>query len=330
MRIKNLPYTCPRCGYTCPTKWNMYRHFHRDRICAANITDVDLTDSIKEKVLTGRIYHPPPKVEYPTSSNITNIQQINTFMNVINDTMTPVEKIQKYAKYKDVHMIPLDEELNDKFTNIKYKLRKAYENQSTSVYKHELKIGDFNNMIDEISQSKEKDFNDFNIIYDSEMNKISFLDDDGEWKASLEGQALYDIVYMIQDNYYDEYEIYLIRKIKRNNPYDAQCAKELLLEYYKFISVFDLPPFCVKDDTNFFADVPYGGSMIKEEFYPMYCEVKNNMKSSEKRNLYKTVVDIIKRNSAKNIKNLNTSIRVLFSSDQHFKRYLMEQESLCS
>jgi hypothetical protein len=291
------------------------------------VEDMEITDVIKEKVLTGRIYHPPKKDDIAPSNVTNNIQQINTFMNVLNDTMTPVERIQSYAKYKDVQMIPLDEELNVKYTSIKYKLRKAYENPTSRPYQHELKIGDFHNLIDEISQSKQKDFNDFNIVYDSEMNKISFIDEDGEWKASLEGQALYDIVYMIQDNYYDEYETYLIRKIKVNNPYDAQCAKELLQEYYKFISVFELPPFCIKDDSNFIPSIPYGGSTIKEEFYPIYCEVKKHMKSSEKRNMYKTVVDIIKRNSAKNLKNLNASVRVLFLSDQHFKLYLTEHES---
>lgn len=322
MTINKFPYTCPRCGYETLAKSNMHRHFQRAKLCPS-IQDIDLTDFIKEKVLMGRTYHHPKE---DNTSHITNIQQVNCFMNIVNETLSPIDKIQKYVSYKDLTMITLDEELNATYANITYKLKKSYTNPSKE-YRHELKMSDFHNTIDEISQSKDKDFNDFNIAYDTEINKISILDEDGEWKTSLEGQALQEIVYMIQDNYYDEYETYLIKKIKLSHAYDAQCAKELLREYYKFISVFDLEPFCTKDDSNFLPDILYGNNHIHDEFYPMYQDCKRTTKLQEKKTVQKTVLDIIKRNCAKNLKNLNATIRGLFSTDQQFKQYMIDNHN---
>lgn len=329
--MKKYPYICPRCSYTTTKRTNIITHLERKRPCA-DINHLELTEDIKEVVLRNRIYH-PPKEECNPTLNVTNHNVITNIQNIINHDMTPVEKLMKYAEYKDIDLIPLDEDLNDRYSNLKYKLKKASESSlsmSTSApsrpYNHELRSKDFQKVIDEISQSNKKDFNDFNIIYDTKMNKISILDDDGEWKESLIQEALYEIIYLVQDNYFDEYETYLIKRIKYGQSYDAQCAKELLREYYRFISIFDLRPFCIKDDTNFLKDVEYGSASIKEEFYPLYQSIKDNVKLGEKKNVHKTVLDIIKRNSAKNVKNLNTSISSLFSNDSDFQQFMIENE----
>lgn len=339
-------YVCPRCSYTTVKRANIITHLERKRPCA-DINHLELTEEIKEIVLRNRIYHPPKEdVNVKPTMNVTNNNVITNIQNIINNNMTPVEKLMKYAEYKDIDLIPLDEDLNDRYANLKYKLKKANESSgsastsstfastsastSTSAssrpYNHELRSKDFQKVIDEISQSNKKDFNDFNIIYDTKMNKISILDDDGEWKETLIQEALYEIIYLVQDNYFDEYETYLIKRTKYGQSYDAQCAKELLREYYRFISIFDLQPFCIKDDTNFLKDVEYGSTTIKDEFYPMYLSIKDNVKLGEKKNVHKTVLDIIKRNSAKNLNNLNTSISSLFSNDSDFQQFMIENE----
>lgn len=319
--VSDRCYICPRCFYR-TNKWsNINNHFQRKRPCS-NIGNLELTDEIKSIVKRDKIYHVPRQEVKPTTTitnNVTNIQ------NIINQQMTPVKKLMKYAEYKEIDLLSLDEDVNDKYSNLKYRLKKASEHTSRS-YNHELRSKDFHKVIDEISQSKKHDFHDFNIIYDTEMNKISILDDDGEWKETLVQEALYDIIYTVQDNYLDEYEIYLIKRIKNGNTFDAQCAKELLREYYRFIGVFELPPFCIKDDTNFLTDVEYGSTTIKDEFYPMYASIKSDVKLGEKKNVQKTVLDIIKRNSAKNLKNLNACIYTLFSNDNAFQQFMLEAE----
>lgn len=73
-------YTCARCNYTSKNKTCMRRHFAKTKLCPAKSldTDIELTDEIKEKILTNRIYHPPPKIiiKPKTVSNNTELHYI--------------------------------------------------------------------------------------------------------------------------------------------------------------------------------------------------------------------------------------------------------------
>ena len=54
-----VPYTCIRCNYKTKFKSHMQNHFSRKKPCPTSKNDIELTDYIKEKIMSGRIYHIP-------------------------------------------------------------------------------------------------------------------------------------------------------------------------------------------------------------------------------------------------------------------------------
>jgi hypothetical protein len=61
---------------------------------------------------------------------------------------------------------------------------------------------------------------------------------------------------------------------------------------------------------------------ISDEFNLRYTTIKKDLKGVQRNQIRKTVLDIIKRNSAKNIKNLNNNIYELFCQDSVFKEFV--------
>lgn len=52
-----VPYSCPRCGYSCEKKTDIYNHLYvRKKVCPALQNDVELTDQVKQYILDNKIY----------------------------------------------------------------------------------------------------------------------------------------------------------------------------------------------------------------------------------------------------------------------------------
>jgi hypothetical protein len=315
------PYTCPQCGYATRFKTDMQRHFKRSKPCPAN-HNIFLTEEIRLFVLTYRVYN-PPRAKIDPSIKEVKIQQTtnNCVINFINSQLSPIELITKYAEYNRLTLIPLEDKIEDRYEDEVCKMH----NDTMQTHDHFRNIEDFHNVIDEITTTKTKDHTDIGIIYDTEMNKINILDCDGNWKQSLETQGLGEILWMVQDKYFDEYECYLIQKIRiLNNLRECQKFREFLRDYYRFICAFDLQPFC-KDhnDSYFLPDCEDANAhSCEEEFYDMFQKVRKNMKTIERNKIEKKVADIVKRNSTKNMKVLNNHIAMMFSTDAVFKDFM--------
>lgn len=315
------PYTCPQCGYVTRFKTDMHRHFKRSKPCPANHSII-LNDDIKQFVLTYRVYN-PPRTEIDPSIKEVKIQQTtnNCVINFINSQLSPIELITKYAEYNRLTMIPLEDKIEERYEEEVCKMH----NDTMQTHDHFRKIEDFHNVIDEITTTKTMNHTDIGIIYDTEMNKINILECDGTWKQSLETQGLEDLLWMVQDKYFDEYECYLIQKIRSlDNPRESQKFREFLREYYRFISAFDLQPFC-KDhnDTYFLAECEDANAhSCEEEFYELFQDVRTNIKTIEQNKIKRKVADIVKRNSTKNMKVLNNHIAMMFSTDAVFKDFM--------
>jgi hypothetical protein len=307
----------------------MHKHLYRKNICPTEKEDIELTELIIQTVLKKRIYKAPPQIAPQPPPNQNQNQNTNTTynynntLNVINTLMTPVEKLMRFIEYNNGSIVPFENHIEEKYESIKEKL----ENDDLK-YGHTLHIDDFHGVIDEISQSRNKDYHDLNILYDSELNKINLLDHKGQWQESLINPGIQKIITLIQYHYLDEYECYLIRKLKTlSNHYDVQCKKEVLQEYYKFIAAFDLYPYCKEGaDFNIPFDLHCKVNEIQAEFYEIFCKIKLSLKPTDVKNIRKTAIDIIKRNSAKNLKNLNTSISVLFAKNKEFQEFMISAQ----
>jgi hypothetical protein len=306
---KNVPYTCLRCGLTTIKKSDMKRHFYeRKNICPATTNNIELTDDIKKHILDNRIYIIP---KIPKSQIINNNTQNNQY-NIIIKNMDTTEKLKTYLEFNDIKTIGIEFDVNDKYdTKIKRLEGNRYK------YGMHLKENDILDIVDNISKVSDN-FEDFNVLYDADMNKVKLYS--RSWSPLLVDAGVKKLIEIIQDSYLYAYEMYLLKKIHNGkiiNEFERNKYKLSLEEYYKFMNIFDIQPYCV-DKTD--DDIIENGSdefTIQDKVYKLYNEMK--ISKSESNKLKKTVTDIIKNNSKYNIKELNKKVISLININKEFK-----------
>lgn len=112
--VKKESYQCPRCGYTTSQKGHMRHHLYKNKKeCPSTSDNIGLTDEIKEHVLTNRVY----KVVTKTITNTTITNNINNFhvINSLISNMDPLEKLQRYVDYKNLEIIDIEDDLEERF-----------------------------------------------------------------------------------------------------------------------------------------------------------------------------------------------------------------------
>lgn len=99
---------------------------------------------------------------------------------------------------------------------------------------------DYYNILDVINKATTCDnINSLNIVHDINNNKLKIYNQ-GRWGSYLFEQGAKDLITTIQSGYLDYYEKYLLRKAHHSS---AQCIREILEEYFKFLICFELDPF---------------------------------------------------------------------------------------
>ena len=263
-----------------------------------------------------------PKEEKPKSviNNITNYNTLNNFVNNLDD----MDKLVKYIGHKHIA-------LEDVETTIENKYSKEIDRLENDKYKYgfDLKQGDFMKIVDNIC--KIDNIEEMNIIYEKDVNKIQIYS--SFWESFLEEEGLKRVIELIQDYYLYVYENYLVKKIyKRDaNLKRKQDYKELLKEYFKFLGCFDVKPKAqsktneeILETTNMieydYTDNEYA---IEEYCMELFIKIKDELQKSEVNNTKKRVLDILKKNSKQNLKELNKSVLNLLNADDEFKKMIM-------
>jgi hypothetical protein len=318
-------YLCIRCGFSTKIKNDIRRHFYNlKKICPATKNNIELTDEIKEYILNNRIYiiPKPQKPEKPTIINNINNQIINNY-NQINNlimSMDPIEKINKYIKYKNIELVDIDERLNETFESKANKLK-----NNKFKYFH-LNLQSIIGIIDEITTIK--DINTLNIFYDNILNKIKIFCDN-EWLSLLLDFGIITIIDKIQYAYLNSYECYLIRKIiNENNYHSKQELKEILEEYYKFLAWFDIQPYIFSKNNNKILfndndDKYYESSnnfTIYNDYYKLYTNIISKINKTEQAKVKKGIESIIKKNTKSFIIELNKKYLESLQNDEEFKK----------
>lgn len=311
----NKPYTCPRCGYKSNNRSDMRKHFYlKKKLCPAQDNDIDLDDDVKEYVLNNRLYILPK--QSTTNTIINNYNNINNFI----AGMDAIEKLEKYTKHMNIELIGFEQSIEDKYS----RSAKRLENGSIK-YGYELDKDDLLDIIDQVSKVNFKDqvktFEDLNILYDKNADKLKIFD--GEWEEMLLNKGIKKILQTIQSYYWDSYECFLLKKMydPKTDVFNHQRLKELLIDYYKFIGCFDVEPYVKnKEDHEIIGSKPDNNTYsISDEYYILYVKVRDNIKKSEINNVKKAVLDIIRKNSDRNINALNKKVYELFNVDKAFK-----------
>ena len=132
--MEAIQYTCCRCGYLSSSKKLMRRHLYERKVVCPTKFDIELTDEIKEHIITYRIYHVPrhdvPDTPVPpvapvpvrrivTNNNRTITNNNNTTINIIAN-IDFLKKIQNYALHKNLIISSIDDMIGETFAdNIK-------------------------------------------------------------------------------------------------------------------------------------------------------------------------------------------------------------------
>ena len=169
-----------------------------------------------------------------------------------------------------------------------------------------------------------------NVIFNNKYQKLQIYSD-GIWDEYLVDNGLTRIIEIVKAHYLDTYEIYLIRRIR-----DGSTTTEHLKDYYKFIACFRTKPVIkgladnkilynsrdpAYDQEPAFHDI--AAHSLADRFYPMYQQISDDLRRVEIADMKRKVVEIIKRNSTRNIDDFNKKIVDLIRMDDGFKSSLV-------
>lgn len=287
----------------------MRRHLYENKKPCASISGIILNDNIKEHVMLYRLYkqeeHTPNVVNINTINNI----QVNNVLNSI-----PLQdKLYRFTKYQDVTTIDYQTKVQELFEDTTNKLEFC-EEYNDIIF--ELRDDDFLDIIDKTCHVNMESFEDFSIFYNSDLDYITLFDN-GEWKNLIHKRGIREMIAIIQAAYLNVYEKYLIRRTKyTQNLRVRQRCEELLLDYYKFISLFDLDPYVTgKCDDDILDNGKYDSYMEAEKFYEKYNSLKRSIRVSQQRYLVTSILKIIHKHSKNNVSKLHNTIASAIAND---------------
>lgn len=243
-------YTCTRCGYTCKQKTHIYNHLYkRLKTCKPLINDIQLTEETKQDILsnntksTNKNNKSTKKIIYNTnnSNNNTNNNTYNIFLNL--DTIKQMEHhhraINNVLESIDDLVIKLTEDDRENMMR----------GNGNYLFTHD----DLIDTINEATKVKDVDkFTDCVFIHEKErQNTICYNDRDDnrttgpEWEVLDHNNSAKCVVEIIQKQFWNHYETYLVRKIENEKLSEIENGKivEHLRLYYTFIACFDLMPY---------------------------------------------------------------------------------------
>lgn len=319
--MKKEPYCCIRCGYTTEKKYHIHKHLYLlKKQCPTISNDIELTNEIKDYIIANRIYKIPKDEPKNIINNIQNNNTINNFI----ANLDPIEKINKYITFKNMDLVDygdtIENGLRDKVCML--------ENKKNDIA---MDTNGLLEIVDQVSSLASHNMEDFNILYDDKYNKLK-LYEDGSWNESIIISGIKTFLSKIQEFYLDNYEFYLIRKIElNNNCRNKNKSRELLIEYYKFIGCFDIEP----DSKNrsdpeilYDEDSDEECTDLSDKYNSLYIKTRDDTKKSYINNIKKQVIDIIKKNSQRNINELNKNVTSLFHMEEEFKNKLLHNNQV--
>jgi hypothetical protein len=329
MPYKKQPqYECARCVFCSDDRTNMRRHLYKKKLCPATRNDIDLTEEIKQYILTNRIYR-SVKTKPLKEKNVIN-QYINNY-NVLNNFvggMDTLEKLMGYVQHKNLTIKPLDYQVELKFAKEKEQLSKG-------IGHYNFTQKDMFDMIDDLTTIDENCVEDYNVHLD--QSKLVVYEG-GDWKEMYKTHGLQYFIRIIKENYWDTYEVYLIRKIRDMdlNFSERIRFKYYLQEYYTFLACTDNDPY-VKDrpdnqviynadDDRYWDEPSYvdiDSHKIADEYMRLYTQWKTELRDKDRDKLQRELSDLLRNNSKKNIQDLNKLVMSLINVDATYKEKLM-------
>ena len=315
-------YECPRCGYSSKHKSSIRNHLYKkQKQCPGSRNLIELTEDIKQHILDNKKYIIPTQ----SSTNRTFTQVINNYNTVNNfvSTIDFMDKLTKYMSYKNVELIDYSDKVKEQYCRTVYKLER------NMIKDFKLKMSEFLEILDNVTLLCNGEYEHYNIHYNEKTRKMN-LYEDGEWTTLLQEAGITKVITGIQEYFLDVYEAYLVRKLYSSNVtiIEKSDIKEYLIQYYIFLTCFDLYPY-IKDKSDEYilngreGEITCDNDSISEYLMNVYKTQKDKLTVGHREKIRKSVCEIIKRNSKQNLDELNKKVASLFNMDETFKQQLL-------
>jgi len=315
-----------RCGYTTNRKDSMHKHLYKiKKRCPSALNKIELSDEIKSDIMENRVH-----IIQDDKSKIIHVNVQNRQIQNIVMSMGPLEKLNHFLEYRGKILVGYGDQIEQKYKPIIDRLE-------NNEYKYGFEL-DQAKFLDVIDQSMQVDSNNesyINVLFIQELNKIAMFHDD-EWDSHLVEAGIQRIIKIIRDYYLESYEKYMLNKILREanriSAFDLNKYKLQLNEYYQFLACFDVYPAAYqKENCDLLPEYGHANMFHIEEYcMSAYSEIKSKLTKGEKNKMRKLVFEIIKNNTAHNIKNLNKSIIKLANVDEEFKTSILNKGDMLS
>lgn len=326
---KNKPYTCPRCGYVTYQRQHMRKHlFELKKPCPGSENDIAMGDEVKQKILANRIY----KVESPVKVVNQTINNYNTMNNFING-IDMFKKLNGFLNHKQIDVVPFDDSVKSRYEDTREQLMKG-------IGTHKMTQEDIFDIIDEVTKIDDGNMEEFNVMFDSAINKLRMYNSDGDWKEMYVSSGVKTIIKSIQTHYWNAYECYLIRKIDdiHVSHQDRQRFKESLQGYFEFLASIDMSPY-IKGHKVSDCQILYSEDEPRYRHEPAYDDVdayklvdrfgrlfevaKEQVSVKRREVMMRRLIDLIKRNTQRNVSELNKLVLNLVNMDTSFQQAMM-------
>lgn len=303
-------YECCRCGYKTNQKNAMRMHLNRKRVCPGTKRDITLTNDVKECILNNKSY------EISKENDIKKVTNINAFIQNISHSFSNLERLKLMAEFEDIEIINLFRHIETLFHKEIHKLQ-----NDSYKFTFELTYDDLYDIFDKISKRIDSTITTCNIIFDTDGNHVNILDEDDTWIEQLIDKGVKVVVDIVQIMYLNEYERYLLRKIK-GKPMNQERQKifENLRNYYRFISCFDLKPYCQHTDDYILNDCENSTYEIANEFEPIFISCKETLSKQERKEIQKKLCCILKSNSSRNLTLINRKFANMYTQNKQFQQ----------
>jgi len=329
MSSKKPTYQCIRCGYESERKDNMRKHlFTLHKTCPGCLNDIELTQELKEKILSNRrIDHKVKPKE--KESEVVNPKIINNYNNVSNFIagMDTIDKLDKALLYSGESQVDYEDKLEKKFGKRIERLedktyRAAYVLDKESIY----------DLFNYVTRVNKDEINELSCLFDKKIGRLKIYRSK-EWESYLEEIGIRELVSLIKSYFLNNYEIYLIKHL--HDPSSLVANKRALLEhlyiYYKFIAIFDIPPY-ILGMTDYeiinFSVKENNDHYLEQQYMKIYSEQKKELKQSERNITKKRLAQIVKENTLQNVDELNKVILEYLKINKSFREDLIADFSV--
>jgi len=280
--------------------------------CPPICLKIELTDEIKETVLTDRFYRPPTQ---PTvAQTINNNQTINNYIAGL-DVFTKLKELSTFRNKPILDFESKIEELYEddveRFQNDDFKGTVHYQKDH------------FIDMIHNMTRSKDQDMDDMCVLYNRDDDRVYFSAGNGRWDDYMCDPGIRYLVDTLVSYNLENYEVYLIRKLEERATLGELSTS--LEDYYRFISVFGVLPWVHnKGDAELLDDDSLEDNEIASKYVRMYDRVKGDLTDAQRKVTARAVVDVIKTTTKTNMRELNKRIMGLLNVDEGFKQAVLQ------